>query len=145
MLFEEEIDKCVEEWGFEHTDADAANGTLNGAMWDLAASARSQHAGSGTTVPGANVWNGDLFDSPATIADSYAIGATYLAQFRTDRATFAETETAEGLLQAMRAHTEWIDTRDTRTQGLYVGYSNSGRGINRDPASQDEETDEFCI
>ena len=128
----------MEEGGVSQTGAGAAGGTLDGAMWALAASARAQYAGGSTTVPGANNYNGDLFDSPAAIAVSDAITATFLAQFRTARATFAETP--EGLLLAMRTHTEWIDARDSRTQGLFVVYSNSGRGINRDPASTGEDT-----
>jgi len=119
-LVEEELDTCMEEWGVEHTDAGAAGGTLDGAMWGLAASARAQHAGSCTTVPGANIYNGDLFDSPTAIAASDAVGATFLAQFRTVRAAVAET--AQGLLITMQAHTEWIDRRDARTQGVFVEY-----------------------
>jgi len=136
LFFNTEIDTCMEEWGCEDPGADAADSTLDGPMCELASSARTQHASNYTAVPNANVCNGDLLDSPEAIADSDATGAIFLA----DMVTFTETETPEGLLQAMRAYTEWIDTRDDRTQGLYVGYSNRVRGINRELSSEDEET-----
>jgi len=89
-------------------------------------------------VPGGNNFKGDLFDARDAIAASDGIAAIFLAQFRTARATFAET--AEGLVQAVRFHTEFIDAHDARTPGVCVAYSNIGRGINRDPASMDEDT-----
>jgi len=137
-LSETELDTLVEEGGISSTDADTAISTLDGVMWGLAASARAQHADSYTTVPGGNNFDGDLFDARDAIAASDGIAATFLAQFRTARVTFAETP--EGLEQAMRFHTEFIDARDARTQGLFVAYSNIGRSINRDPASMGEDT-----
>jgi len=142
-LSETELNTLVEEGGISSTDADTANSTLDSAMWDLAASARAQHAGSYTTVPGGNNFDGDLFDSRAAITVSDAITATFLAQFRTARATFAETP--EGLVRAMRIHTEWIDARDARTQGLFIVHFDISRGINRDPASMGEDTQNLMI
>jgi len=132
------FDTCMEEWGVDDPAADAANVTLDGPMWCLAASARSAHAGSSVTVvPGANTCNGPLFDAPAAVALSDSIGATFLVQFRS--ALSATVESAQGLLTAMRLHTAWIDQRDSRTQGHLPVYSPTGRAINRDPASADPE------
>ena len=137
-LSETELDTLVEEGLISSTDADTVNSTLDSTMWGLATTARAQHADSYTTVLGGNNFDGDLFDVLDAIAASDSIAVTFLAQFRTARATFAER--MEGLEEAMRFHTEFIDARDTRTQGLFVAYSNIGRGINRDPASMDEDT-----
>ena len=62
----------------------------------------------------------------------------FLAQFRAARAVFSETQA--GLELAMRTHTEWIDERDSRTQGVFVAYSHIGRGINIDPATTGDDT-----
>jgi len=89
------IDTCVEEYGTEDPGADAANDTLNGPLWVMASSARTQHASNYTHVPGANVCNGDLLCSPEAIARSDDIGVIFLTHFRTDMVTFTETETPE--------------------------------------------------
>jgi len=68
----------------------------------------------GTPIPLANIFNGDLFDSPAAIAASDAIAATFLAQFRTARATFAETPKAPS--PSARSLRSFIFRSETRRQ-----------------------------
>jgi len=143
-LSEDAIITLVEEGVGSQSGADDAGVQVvpdapDGAMWVLAVSARSQHAGGATHVPWANLYNWTLFDSPSAITASDAIATAFLAQFRAARVIFAETQ--EGLLLAMQTHTEWIDRRDSRTQGLFVPYSHISRGINRDPATTGEDTE----
>jgi len=45
----------------------------------------------------------------------------------------------------MRTYTQWIDERDSRTQGLFVGYSNSGRGINRFFTTTTADTENLMV
>ena len=121
----------------EHEVPDAPDG----AMWALAASARARHAGGSTTVPGANLYNRTLFDAPSAITASNAISTAFLAQFRAARAVFSETQA--GLELGMRTHTEWINERDSRTQGVFVAYSHICRGINRAQAMTGDDTEDL--
>ena len=143
-LSEDAINTLVEEGVGSQAGADDASVQVvpdaqDGVMWVLVASARSEHAGGETHVSGANLYNGTIFDSQSAITASDTIAAAFLAQFRAARVTFAETQ--EGLLLAMRTHTEWINRRDSRTQGLFVPCSHIGVGVNRDPATTGEDTE----